>query len=349
MNDITKLNIGEEYIIYKDDFSIASCKKNSSDEKFLTLYFKKNNLYFETENCYNPFQEVAEYIFQNDFIYEVALSEDGLFINFLKEYINKNSITEICFESFQKNGYVVVYIFKKMFFDEKQVKAYTLERNYTLPTTQIAMSDVNVELGKASNSQNDLNNVDVRALANKTSGQISMADLRGKSAGTNNKWFDGKLTLHSSFSEEWNYDEYLDYMYSNHSVFTYSKPLIETGNFNVIGVYSDWKRSVHNTTVKWTETYVGITIIVDKASTLIEYIQLKNGSGEIATLVPYQTSTHYGREFRFFGSWYFLEPGYGNCSEYQWYVPGANEFFLPTYNPWPLGQEKPFGVRIKRK
>ena len=49
------------------------------------------------------------------------------------------------------------------------------------PTGTIGMSDVNIELGKASNALITLNDADVRALAGKPTGTISMDDLRGKS------------------------------------------------------------------------------------------------------------------------------------------------------------------------
>lgn len=54
-----------------------------------------------------------------------------------------------------------------------------------LPTSGvISLSDVNVELGRASNSLISLNDSDVRALAGKPSGPISLSDLYGASAVT---------------------------------------------------------------------------------------------------------------------------------------------------------------------
>jgi hypothetical protein len=53
----------------------------------------------------------------------------------------------------------------------------------TLPTGQIGISDVNSALGYTSTSQRGLNDSKVRTLAQKTSGQIAMSDLRGKKAG----------------------------------------------------------------------------------------------------------------------------------------------------------------------
>lgn len=54
-----------------------------------------------------------------------------------------------------------------------------------LPATgTITAAMVNVELGRASNAPFSLNDPAVRALAGKTSGAISFADLRGKSAVT---------------------------------------------------------------------------------------------------------------------------------------------------------------------
>lgn len=50
------------------------------------------------------------------------------------------------------------------------------------PTGTIAMSDVNVELGKSSTATISLNDSDVRALAGVSSGAISMDNLRGKSS-----------------------------------------------------------------------------------------------------------------------------------------------------------------------
>lgn len=51
-----------------------------------------------------------------------------------------------------------------------------------LPTGTIAMSDVNVELGRPWNQAISLNDPQVRELAGRPSGTISMADLRGKSS-----------------------------------------------------------------------------------------------------------------------------------------------------------------------
>lgn len=53
----------------------------------------------------------------------------------------------------------------------------------TLPSGAICLSDVNTELGRASNSPVCLNDADVRALAEKPSGGICMSDLQGKSDG----------------------------------------------------------------------------------------------------------------------------------------------------------------------
>lgn len=50
----------------------------------------------------------------------------------------------------------------------------------TTPSGQIAMSDVNTELDKTSTAQITLNDTAVRGLAGKSSGQISMNDLRNK-------------------------------------------------------------------------------------------------------------------------------------------------------------------------
>lgn len=52
----------------------------------------------------------------------------------------------------------------------------------TLPTGTISLSQVNTELGKSSTATISLNDSAVRSLAGKTSGTISMNDLRGKSA-----------------------------------------------------------------------------------------------------------------------------------------------------------------------
>ena len=54
----------------------------------------------------------------------------------------------------------------------------------TTPTGTISLSNVNVELGKASTTNITMNNADVRTLAGKASGAISMSDLRGKSSNT---------------------------------------------------------------------------------------------------------------------------------------------------------------------
>lgn len=51
-----------------------------------------------------------------------------------------------------------------------------------LPTGTITMNDVNIELGRSSGGQISLNDSDVRQLAQRPSGTISMNDLRGKSA-----------------------------------------------------------------------------------------------------------------------------------------------------------------------
>jgi hypothetical protein len=52
-----------------------------------------------------------------------------------------------------------------------------------LPTGQISMSQVNTELGFSATAQLDMNNSALRSLAGVPSGQISMSNLQGKSAG----------------------------------------------------------------------------------------------------------------------------------------------------------------------
>ena len=52
-----------------------------------------------------------------------------------------------------------------------------------LPTGAICLSDVNTELGKASNAPICLNDAAVRALAEKPSGSICMSHLQGKQDG----------------------------------------------------------------------------------------------------------------------------------------------------------------------
>lgn len=65
----------------------------------------------------------------------------------------------------------------------------------TLPTGTITMNQVNVELGNPGTSNISLNDSDVRTLAGKPSGTISMNDLRGKSnadmSGGDDDWSSG--------------------------------------------------------------------------------------------------------------------------------------------------------------
>lgn len=60
----------------------------------------------------------------------------------------------------------------------------------TLPTGTITMNDVNIELGRASGALITLNDTDVRTLAGKSSGTISMNDLRGKSNAPSGEFFE---------------------------------------------------------------------------------------------------------------------------------------------------------------
>lgn len=66
-----------------------------------------------------------------------------------------------------------------------------------LPSTgSISMSQVNTELKKASNAAISLNDSAVRKLAGKTSGTISMSDLRGKKASES-------VTNYQVYSNSW--------------------------------------------------------------------------------------------------------------------------------------------------
>lgn len=53
----------------------------------------------------------------------------------------------------------------------------------TLPTDgPISLAEVNIELGRPADAPISLNDAEVRALAGKPEGPISLEDLRGKSA-----------------------------------------------------------------------------------------------------------------------------------------------------------------------
>ena len=54
----------------------------------------------------------------------------------------------------------------------------------TLPTGQISLSDVNAELGRNPTASINMDDSEVRALAGKSTGAVSMSDLRGKSRDT---------------------------------------------------------------------------------------------------------------------------------------------------------------------
>ena len=92
-----------------------------------------------------------------------------------------------------------------------------------LPSTgSISMSQVRTELGRSNTIT--LNDSDVRNLAGRTSGTISMSDLRGKSSYTH------QLTVGNYYSEEYGYSAVISY-YGNLSPKTIN-------GIGVIGLYS---------------------------------------------------------------------------------------------------------------
>lgn len=72
-----------------------------------------------------------------------------------------------------------------------------------LPTGTISLSQVNTELGRSSSAAISLGETAVRGLAGKTSGAVSMNDLRGKSARTVSISLIGNTIVQAGFQNQY--------------------------------------------------------------------------------------------------------------------------------------------------
>lgn len=127
-----------------------------------------------------------------------------------------------------------------------------------LPTGTISMSQVNVELRKTATALITLNDTAVRKLAGKTSGTISMNDLRGKqyTVSVNYQVFKGAVTQ-SGYRVNLNHNLYNCYIQVKNTG-NYPVYILFNGSTNSTKVDTGATQNI--TTPKGTGNYFAITL-----------------------------------------------------------------------------------------